>query len=65
MPESIKPPKEYIGDGVYASYDGYHLVLTTEDGISAYNTICIEPEVWRALDRYVVIHLPSWLRGNQ
>ena len=26
--------KSYIGDGVYADFDGYGIVLTTEDGIS-------------------------------
>lgn len=36
--------KEYLGDGVYLDYDGFHIVLTTEDGISVTNRICLEPE---------------------
>ncbi len=24
--------KEYIGDSVYANYDGYYIILTTENG---------------------------------
>jgi hypothetical protein len=45
--------KEYIGDGCYVAFDGYALVLTTENGISVQNTIVLEPEVWTALKRYV------------
>jgi hypothetical protein len=37
--------KEYIGDGVYVSWDGYHVVLTTENGIETTNTIYLEPSV--------------------
>ena len=46
--------KEYLGDGAYVDFDGYALVLTTENGIEAQNTIVLEPEVWSALERYVV-----------
>ncbi len=45
--------KEYLGDAVYADFDGYHVVLTTEDGISVTNRICLEPAVIVALNRYV------------
>ena len=46
--------KAYLGDGVYVEEDcGRGLVLTTENGIRATNTIILEPEVWRALERYV------------
>lgn len=45
--------KKYIGDGAYVDYDGYHLVLTTENGISIQNTVCLEPMVWESLKRYV------------
>ena len=47
--------KQYIGDGVYAEMDQERdrLVLTTENGISASNTIYLEPEVWDALQLYV------------
>lgn len=44
--------KDYLGDGVYASDDGYHIILTTENGISTTNTIAIEDHVWNALMRY-------------
>lgn len=46
-------PKQYIGDGVYVDFDGFSLILTTENGISVTNTIVLEPDVWRALIEYV------------
>ena len=44
--------KQYIGDGVYVAFDGYAIVLTTENGIDVTNTIVLEPEVFAALLRY-------------
>lgn len=47
--------KTYLGDGVYADVDhqvdgqGQMVVLTTENGIRATNTIYLEPEVVGAL----------------
>jgi hypothetical protein len=38
-------PKRYLGDGVYAEWDGYHITLTTENGISTTNTIYLDPNV--------------------
>lgn len=47
--EKIKfPPKEYLGDGVYASFDGLYIWLETLEGMK----IALEPEVQVALDRY-------------
>ena len=45
--------KEYIGDGVYVYFDGYSIIMTTEDGIRATNTICLEPSVTSNLEDYV------------
>ena len=43
-------PKTYLGDAVYAEInEANQIVLTTEDGISTTNTICLEPEVLEAL----------------
>ena len=47
-PES-SPNKTYIGDGVYTDFDGYYLVLTTENGIEVTNQIALEPQVIEAL----------------
>lgn len=44
--------KQYIGDGVYASYDGWYVVLETEreHGIE---TVYLDAETYEALPRYV------------
>lgn len=45
--------KVYLGDSVYAEYDGYHVVLTTENGFGPTNTIYLEEGVLEALNAYV------------
>jgi len=45
--------KSYLGDGAYVEDDGYCLWLTTSNGITETNRICLEPEVLAALLRYV------------
>lgn len=45
--------KTYIGDGAYAEFDGYSIILTTENGISIQNRIVLEPEVYESLVRFV------------
>lgn len=45
--------KEYLGDSVYVAFDGYGIVLTTENGLGASNTIVLEPDVIRALEKYI------------
>jgi len=46
--------KVYLGDSVYAMHDGYHIVLTTENGFSddPRNTIALEPMVYDHLITY-------------
>ena len=44
--------KQYLGDGVYADFDGHHIQLTTENGVDTTNQIALEPEVMTALERY-------------
>lgn len=45
--------KEYLGDSVYAEFDGFGIILTTNNGTGPSNTICMEPEVIEALNRFV------------
>lgn len=40
--------KTYLGDGVYAWFDGFNYVLQTSDGIRVTNEIVMEPEVVHA-----------------
>ncbi len=39
----------YLGDGVYAVFDGYGIWLTAEDGVQATDAIYFEPSVLDAL----------------
>ncbi len=52
-PRATRPLASYLGDGVYADFDGFAVVLTTEDGVSVTNRIVLEPEVLAALQAYV------------
>ena len=45
--------KRYLGDGAYVGVDERGIVLTTEDGIRATNTIVLEPGVIAALEGYL------------
>lgn len=56
--------KDYIGDGAYVDFDGYSVVLTTEDGLRATNTIVLEPEVLVAFERWVK-RLREWIAAQQ
>jgi hypothetical protein len=40
----------YLGDGVYASYDGYHIWLAANHHEN--KVVALEPEVFRALVEY-------------
>lgn len=52
MPDSTRY-KTYLGDGAYADFDGYGVVLTTEDGIRATNRIVLEPEVLDTFEHWL------------
>ena len=41
----------YLGDGVYASFDGYQIILDLRAQDST-TRIALEPQVLEALDRY-------------
>jgi len=45
--------KVYLGDSVYAWFDGYGIILTTENGPEPSNVIAMEPEVVEAFERFV------------
>lgn len=37
--------EEYLGDGLYASYDGWQIELYASDGIRKTNSVYLEPSV--------------------
>lgn len=45
--------RRYLGDGVYVGFDGYAIVLSAENGVTA-REIVLEPDVWAALAAWVV-----------
>lgn len=49
LEESVAP--EYLGDAVYASFDGHHIWLHLDDHRSR-GLIALEPEVFSALLAY-------------
>lgn len=40
----------YLGDGVYASFDGYHIWLAVNHHTN--KVVALEPEVFKSLVRY-------------
>jgi hypothetical protein len=47
---------QYLSDGVYASYDGYHIILVTTTGEQpedATNRIALDPHGWSGLKLFV------------
>ncbi len=42
----------YLGDGVYASYDGYHIVLQLSAQVPIHR-IALEPQVIERLESYI------------
>ena len=51
----IGPCEEYLGDGLYADWDGYQIVLAANDRPSMNPTdrVYLEPKVIEALIRYI------------
>lgn len=51
MTDKIIVPPDYLGDGVYARFDGQHIWLWTER-LEGRHEIALEPAVFRALTGY-------------
>lgn len=46
--------KTYLGDSVYAEFDGFVIILTTEEGLPLpSNIIILEPEVAQGLEAFI------------
>ena len=44
--------KTYLGDSVYASFDGYNIILSLDNGFGNYNHITLEPIIVEAFLRF-------------
>jgi len=47
-----KETRDYIGDGVYVTYDGYGIELKANDHLRPTDKVYLEPEVFKALIRF-------------
>lgn len=45
--------RKYLGDGLYADFDGYQIVLAANNGITDTNVVYLEPEVLNKFFAYV------------
>jgi len=55
MSEDLPKPnaETYLGDGLYASFDGWHVRLSTQRIAGETDWVALEPEVYRALRAWV------------
>jgi len=44
---------EYLGDGVYVTFDGFHIVLATGSHVNPDNIVHLDPDVMVAFTRFV------------
>ena len=55
-PSTHQPPHgddTYLGDGLYAAFDGYQVELYASDGIVKTNQVYLDPHVLAAFLKYV------------
>ncbi len=59
--------KVYLGDSVYATFDGYHIILTTENGVpeDPTNIIALDPNVLIALHIYTKDYIKYTSKGGE
>ena len=46
---------EYLGDGLYAKFDGYHIVLMANDTEDPSDTVYLEYDVYLALKKFASV----------
>lgn len=50
---TANPAKTYLGDGLYAAYDGFQVALSAEDGTQATDTVFLDPQVLAAFAKFL------------
>jgi hypothetical protein len=60
----LKEPETYLGDGLYASFDGFMFTLRAprEDGD---HWVALEPVVLRAFDEYRKRTIREWTKPKE
>ena len=51
--------EQYIGDSVYLDFDGYYILIYTNNGLGRQNIIALEPQVIQSFDEY-----KKWLNSK-
>jgi len=51
--EETADDEKYLGDGLYASFDGWQIKLRAPRGMAGNHEVFIEPDVWERLVVYV------------
>lgn len=58
--------REYLGDAVYADWNGHHIILTAEDGVRATDTIYLDPFMVTIFLNYIKrLDKVQRLKGNE
>lgn len=47
------PKRTYLGDGLFASYDGYQITLAASNGIEDTNVVYLEPGAVASFEAYL------------
>lgn len=58
------PRKVYLGDGAYASFDGFAWEITAENGIVATDRVVLEPEAMANLLDFIHARAPNFLPAH-
>lgn len=51
-----RPYEEYLGDGLYADYDGFQIILSANDRVGGENStdkVALEPRVVSNFESYI------------
>jgi hypothetical protein len=51
--DELMEEDRYLGDGLYAKFDGYQVELYSSNGIHKTNQVFLEPSVIDAFERYL------------
>lgn len=58
--------RTYLGDGLFADFDGSQAVLSAEDGMSAHDVVYLDRSVLENLDRWRATKIaPLFLQSNE
>lgn len=54
--------KTYLGDGAYAEFTGFDVIITAENGVEATDTVALELEAVAKLVEFIRTYKPNFLK---